>query len=88
MISVTTAHLRSALVVLLIASSSHLLPSVDAAQAVPADTGSDCEERALRGECKRNPEIMLKECVATCERVGAVRRIQVEKIPEGSIWER
>lgn len=87
MFSVTIPnYLRSALVVLLIALSSHLQhvpPSVDAAQSVPADTGSDCEERALRGECKRNPEVMLKECAVTCERVGAVRRIQVEKVPDG-----
>lgn len=73
---------HTVLAVLLIASN-HLLPCVDAAQSVPADTGLDCEERALRGECKRDPEVMLKECAVTCEMVGAVRRIQVEKVPDG-----
>ena len=84
MLSVSPAlSFRSTLVALLLAFAPLKLPSVDAAQSVPADTGSDCEERALRGECKRNPEVMLKECAVTCERLGAVRRIQVEKVQEG-----
>jgi len=58
------------------------MPFAKAAQE-SMDTGSNCEERAARGECKLNPGEMLKTCAATCERMGEVRKIQLEKVPDG-----